>query len=85
VLDGNAIESVVWLSLVSADRKHACVDGSVPVHGGGHPYVGFVGDTLLVTEQEAQDDPVRTVIHRYLVSAAGCEWEELKGRPAVAR
>jgi hypothetical protein len=74
VLDGNAIESVVWLSLVSADRKHACVDGPVPVHGGGHPYIGFEGDTLVVTEQEAQDDPVRTVVHRYEVSSEGCAW-----------
>jgi hypothetical protein len=78
VLDGNAIESVVWLSLVSADRKHACVDGSVPVHGGGHPYIGFAGDTLLVTEQEAQDDPVRTVVHRYAVESEGCGWVELR-------
>ncbi|HET7603384.1 MAG TPA: hypothetical protein VFK36_10245 [Gemmatimonadales bacterium] len=78
VLDGNAIESVVWLSLISADLKHACVDGSVPVHGGGHPYVAFAGDTLLVTEQEAQDDPVRTVVHRYLVESEGCGWVELR-------
>jgi hypothetical protein len=55
------------------------------VHGGGHPYIGFAGDTLLVTEQEAQDDPVRTVVHRYAVESEGCEWEELKGRPAAAR
>ena len=74
VLDGNAIESVVWLSLISADRKHACVDGSVPVHGGGHPYIAFEGDTLLVTEQEAQEDPVRTVVHRYVVDGEGCVW-----------
>jgi hypothetical protein len=74
VLDGNAIESVAYLSLLSADRKHACVDGTVPVHGGGHPFTSFQGDTLMVTEQEAQSDPVQTVIHRYLVSAARCEW-----------
>lgn len=78
VLDGNAIESVVWLSLISADRKHACVDGTVPVHGGGHPYVSFDGDTLLVTEQEAQDDPVRTVVHRYVVDGEGCAWIGLR-------
>jgi hypothetical protein len=74
VLDGNAIESVVWLSLISADRKHACVEGPVPVHGGGHPYIGFAGDTLLVTEQEAQDDPVRTVVHRYVIESERCGW-----------
>jgi hypothetical protein len=44
------------------------------VHGGGHPFTSFQGDTLMVTEQEAQSDPVQTVIHRYLVSAARCEW-----------
>ncbi len=80
VLDGNAIQSVAWLSLLSADRKHACVDGAVPVHGGGHPFTGFQGDTLLVTEQEADRDPVRTVVHRYLISAEGCEWREVGRR-----
>jgi hypothetical protein len=48
------------------------------VHGGGHPYIGFAGDTLLVTEQEAQDDPVRTVVHRYAVESEGCGWVELR-------
>ena len=80
VLDGNAIESVAYLSLLSADRKHACVDGMVPVHGGGHPYTGFQGDTLLVTEQEAQTEPVQTVVHRYLVVSDGCEWVAIAGR-----
>ena len=79
VLDGNAIESVAYLSLLSADRKHACVDGAVPVHGGGHPFTSFRGDTLMVTEQEARADPVQTVIHRYLVSGDQCAWIPVSG------
>lgn len=73
-LDGSAIQSEAFISLLSADRKRACVDGSVPLHGGLHPFTLFQGDTLLVVEQEAEQDPVRTVVHRYLVDASTCNW-----------
>ena len=85
LLDGNAIESVPFVSLISADRKRACVDGVIPLHGGGHPFTLFRGDTLLITEQEAQAEPVRTVIHRYLISAEGCAWVPIRSEAAARR
>lgn len=77
-LDGQAIESQVFVSLVSADRKRACVDAELELAGDIQPTIAFRGDTLLVLEQLTQELPVTTVIRKFLVEDDGCDWLPIK-------
>lgn len=77
-LDGQAIESQVFVGLVSADRKRACVDAELELTGDIQPTIAFRGDTLLVLEQLTQELPVTTVIRKFLVEDDGCDWLPIK-------
>ncbi|HEU4799488.1 MAG TPA: 6-bladed beta-propeller [Gemmatimonadales bacterium] len=77
VLDGNAIESEVFASLLSADRTRACVDAPVALVGETQPVIAFRGDTLLVLEQLTQSEPVVTVIRKLLVEDDACAWQPI--------
>ncbi len=78
ILDGQAIESQVFVSLVSADRSSACVDGQVDLTGDIQPVISFRGDTLLVLEQLTQQQPVVSVIRKFLVEDDDCSWQPIK-------
>lgn len=80
ILDGNAIESEVFVSLLSADRARACVDARVELVGETQPVIAFQGDTLLVLEQLTQAEPVVTVIRKLLVEDDACTWEPIAER-----
>ena len=78
VLDGNAIESEVFASLLSADRTRACVDAPLALVGETQPVIAFRGDTLLVLEQLTQAEPVVTVIRKLLVKDDDCAWQPIR-------
>lgn len=78
VLDGKAIESEVFASLLSADRTRACVDAPVALVGETQPVLAFRGDTLLVLEQLTQSEPVVTMIRKLLVEDDDCAWQPVR-------
>ena len=86
--DGSGAEPTgarYYVSVVQADFKKACVDGLVPLTTDTPlPFPGFAGDTLVaLARQVAPDNSVRSVVYRYGVSLARCEWLDTGGVRAV--
>ncbi len=66
-----------FISLLSADRRSACVDTPLPFPGTEWPRIAVHGDTLFALDQvPLLDDSSRvtSVIRRYLIDDTGCEW-----------
>lgn len=81
--DGNRITGRVHVSLVSPDRRRACVDREIPVSDAAQPLVQLRGDTVLVLEQQLRGESgAATTLKRYRVTAAGCEWERTDNKGA---
>lgn len=80
-IDGRLVTARVFLSLLSADRRRACVDGEVPVSTDSQPLVAFRGDTLLVLEQRitSGDRPV-TILRSFRIDDSHCDWIPTGGR-----
>lgn len=74
-LDGQAIESQAFVSLISADRRRACVDAELELAGDIQPVISFRGDTLLVLEQLTQTVPVTSIIRKFLLDDDHCDWQ----------
>ena len=74
-LAGPRIIADVYVTLLSADRRSACVDEKLPLSRDTQPRTAFRGDTLFVLEQTltAAGQP-RTAIAAYRVSAGACRW-----------
>lgn len=64
----------VYVSLLSADRRQACVDAELAVSQDGLPTMAIRGDTLFVLEGHVEDRRARNTVKRYLISNAGCDW-----------
>lgn len=72
---GNRITSRVFLSLLSADRRRACVDREVPASTDAQPVVAFRGDSVYLLDQRiGGDEAVSTTLWRYRVTSDGCTW-----------
>jgi hypothetical protein len=66
-----------FITVLSADRQSACLDTEVPFPGTEWPRIEVHGDTLFALDQVStlQDSAkVTSVIRRYLIDDAGCEW-----------
>jgi hypothetical protein len=66
-----------FLTLLSADRKRACVDASIPFPGTEWPRLAVHGDTVFALDQiSAGKDSTRavSVIRRYQVADTHCMW-----------
>ncbi len=65
-----------YVSILSADLKHACLDALVPFTSDAPlPIPYLVGDTLVALSRlVGSDDQVHTVIHRFQISSVGCAW-----------
>lgn len=72
---GSAITARVYVSLVAADRRTACVDGALPVGSDAQPRVLFRGDTLLVMRQQVKGERPETSVTAYRLATNGCRWE----------
>lgn len=72
---GSLITARAFVSVLSADRRRACVDGTLPVSTDTQPAVLFRGDTLVVMQQRlSADDRAETSIAGYLLDTCGCRW-----------
>lgn len=76
----------LFLSVVSADLEHACVDAEVPFEGDAlDPWPSFADGRLIVTTRRlAGDDTVRTVVRTYVVRDGDCGWVPTGGVAAPA-
>jgi hypothetical protein len=67
----------VYLSVLSADLRTACLDGPVPVAGQLQPREAIAGDTLFVLDRRLH--PAGTMeswIVLYVIDTSGCDWVE---------
>lgn len=74
-----------YVSILSPDLARACVDLEVPhdstVTG---PWPTFVDSDLLITSDRIEGDSVRTVVYRYGIDTAMCDWVRTGGvRPSL--
>lgn len=75
-IEGNAITADAYVSVVSADRRQACVDGVLPLAKDAQPRLLFRGDTLMVLQQKlTADTHAETSITAFRVATDGCDWE----------
>ena len=68
------VTSRVFLSLLSADRRRACLDAEVPVGRSAQPKTAFRGDTLFVLDQVVHGDGAQTIVHSYTIDDRPCDW-----------
>lgn len=78
-ITGRAISADVYVTVLSADRRRACVDQKLPVTRDMQPRTAFRGDTLFVLEQKVADQThATTSITGYLLSSDSCRWVEVE-------
>jgi hypothetical protein len=76
-----AVPTELYVSLVTADRRAACVDGALPRDYSTQPHVTFQGDTLLVFDRRVDsDNSASSVISRWVIDTTQCDWIAL-GEP----
>lgn len=71
---GNRITGRLFVSLISPDRRRACVDREIPVSQVSQPIVALQGDTVYVVEQQMNGETGSTTVTSYQVTPQGCDW-----------
>jgi hypothetical protein len=69
----------VWLSILDADLRNACVDMRIPIPAGQTPAVGFRGDTV-ITIQVSLDSggSPYAELRKFTADPSRCAWAELR-------
>ena len=78
-IDGRLITATLYVSILSADLKTACVDARIPSTGDSPVVADFKGDTVFVLKQrvDSSDHPVSTLLG-YLLDETDCEWQRAR-------
>jgi hypothetical protein len=72
----------LYLSVLSADLRTACLDGPVPVAGQLQPREAVAGDTLFVLDRRVRPaGAIESWIVLYGIDTAGCDWLETDYEP----
>ncbi|WP_420130297.1 hypothetical protein [Longimicrobium sp.] len=75
VVNGSSFTADGFVSVLSADRRRACVDGALPLSKDTSPRVLFRGDTLFVLQQRlTEDERAETSITGFLLNTDRCRW-----------
>ncbi len=75
VVNGNSFTADGFVTVLSADRRTACVDGELPLTRDMAPRVLFRGDTLFVLQQRLTDDErPETSITGFVLNTDRCRW-----------
>jgi hypothetical protein len=75
VVNGNSFTADGFVSVLSADRRTACVDGRLPLWKDTSPRVVFRGDTLFVLQQRlTEDERPETSITGFVLNTSRCRW-----------
>lgn len=64
---------VLYLSILSPDRKEACIDLRVPASGDIRPRIGFRGDTLAVIDRVLTGEDMDTWVKLFPLDAHSCD------------
>lgn len=64
----------VFVSVLSADRSRACVDGRLPLPRESQPQIAFRGDTLFALYQALEGERSRALVTRYRIDEGPCDW-----------
>lgn len=74
-VDGRHLIADAYVSVISADRSSACVDGMLPVRRHSQPAVAWRGDDLVVVEQVVVESTRAVTIARtYEIRLDECDW-----------
>lgn len=74
-LPGGLITARVFASVVSPDRRRACVDAEIPVSRDARPIEGARGDTLFVLDRRiTAGERLETWIIAYRLDTRRCDW-----------
>ena len=67
-----------YISVVSAERRRACVDGRLPLRSDTPlPFPGLQGDTIVALARRiASDNSLTTLVFRYRIDTTNCNWIE---------
>jgi hypothetical protein len=75
VVNGNSFTAEGFVSVLSADRRTACVDGMLPLTKDTSPRVLFRGDTLFVLQQRLTEaERPETSITGFVLNTDHCRW-----------
>lgn len=77
-LPGGVITAQSFISVISPDRRRACVDARLPVSPDARPIYGFRGDTIFLMDRRIPGERLETWIVRYVVDAADCAWVPIR-------
>jgi hypothetical protein len=66
------------VTVITADRRRACVDADLPVSPDARPIHGARGDTLFLLDRRIVGERMETWIVPYLVDTAGCDWIDIR-------
>lgn len=72
--ESRGFKADLWASVLSRDRKAACVDRAVPTSGDVRPIPAFRGDTLFVFDRVIEEDELVSWVKMYRVDTRGCRW-----------
>jgi len=72
--DGPPVTSQVFVTVLSPDRRQACIDAELPISPNSSPAVGFADDDLLVLEQVLVGTDAVPILKRFEVDSADCDW-----------
>ena len=77
------VAATAYITLITGDLRHACVDGRVDAPSEARPVIALHGDTLYVVDQRAGETGANggpsTQVRRFIVSDATCEWLPVTG------
>lgn len=80
VVSGSALTADGYVSVLSADRRSACVDGELPLARDTSPRVLFRGDTLFILQQRlTETEHAETSITGFVLNTESCRWLPVGG------
>ncbi len=72
--DGDRFWSTAYVTLVSADRKSACLDARIDLSPDAQSYTAIVGDGVATYEQAAGSDNAESWVKTYRIDDSTCDW-----------
>ena len=70
----------LFVSIVSLDRRAACVDVEVPIAGEATPGLAVRADTLFVLDMQTSSTDAELAIRKYHLGEGRCKWRTVEDR-----
>ncbi len=74
------VKADIWVTVISADRKKACVDGLVPHSREMRPIHSVARDTIFLLDRRLNEaeDALDSWVRLYRIDTSGCTWVDAK-------